>query len=424
MKSKQLTRLVIVLALILCAFLIKIYSDFIWGDEPASKKADEVITVWTIHGDTEATLRKVIKKYEENNPNIVFDITVYKNEVYQAAINNALMTNNLPDMFFWWGFSKLERLVDADMVYDISHELEKKQINAEITEGGLDAFTFNNKTYALPLYGWTAALFCNRDIFEQNNLEYPKNYNHLLETIDILHKKNKTPMITSAKEGWVSSLYYMSLVQGEGSGNNIIQASNKKALFLSPQYIQATHKLYDLVVKSAWQEDYLEVDAYNAAYSFTQGEGAMLYYGSWATTLIEGEGSKVSNNVEVIPFPNGNSTEGIGGVVDTFVISKEGVIPKKADYIDMYIDIMHEVSDIIVNDIGGGIPVYRDQSIDAQKFPLLYSIWEINKNRTLYPAYDQIMTEELSAQYYNTLNEMMADEIDYQGFIEGITIQQ
>lgn len=424
MKSKQLTRLVIILALILCALLLNIYSDFIWGDESSSKRTEEVITVWTIHGDTEESLRKVIKRYEEDNPNIVFDITVYKNEVYQAAINNALMTNNLPDMFFWWGFSKLERLVDADMVYDISHELEKKQINSEIRQGGLDAFTFDDKIYALPLYGWTAALFCNRGIFEENKLEYPKNYNHFLDTIDILQKKNETPLISSAKEGWVSSLYYMSLAQGEGSGNNIIQAVNKNSLFLSPQYTQAAHKIYNLVVQGVWQDNYLETDAYNAAYTFTQGEGAMLYYGSWATTLIEGEESKISDSVDVIPFPNGNSIEGIGGVVDTFVISKEGVIPKKADYIDMYIDIMHEMSDIIVNDIGGGIPVYRDQSIDIQKFPLLYSIWEINKNRTLYPAYDQIMSEELSAQYYNMLNEMMANEIDYQGFIEGLSNQQ
>jgi|LSQX01.1.fsa_nt_gb ABC-type glycerol-3-phosphate transport system substrate-binding protein len=421
MKSKQLTRMVIILALILCALLIKIYSDFIWGDDTTSKKADEVITVWTIHGDTEDALRRATDQYTENNPNIVFDITVYKNEVYQAAINNALMTNNLPDMFFWWGFSKLERLVDAGMVYDISHELENKQIRSEINEGGLDAFTFDSKSYALPLYGWSASLFCNRNIFEVNNLEYPKDYNQLIETIDALQKNNKTAMISSAKEGWVSSLYYMSFVQGEGSGKNILLSDDKKALFLSDQYTQAASILYDLVARNVWQDDYIETDAYNAAYSFTQGEGAMLYYGSWATALIEGESSTISSSVDVIPFPNGNSTEGIGGVVDTFVISKEGAIPKKNDYVNMYIEIMHETSDIIINDIGGGTPVYKDQTIDAKKFPLLFSIWEINKNRTLYPAYDQIMTEELSAQYYKTLNEMMVNEIDYQGFIEGIS---
>jgi ABC-type glycerol-3-phosphate transport system substrate-binding protein len=420
LKSKQMAKLLICLGIMLCIFLLKIYSDFIWRENSDKKHVEDVVHIWTIHGDTANVLRKVVKEYEGNNPNIEFDITVYKNEVYQAAVNNALMTDNLPDMFFWWGFSKLERLVDADMVYDITLELEKNQ---DIIEGGKDAFTFDGKTYALPLYGWTASLFCNQRIFEQNNLEYPTDYNQFVSTIRELQEKKEIPMITGAKEGWLSSLYYMSLVQGEETGKNIFQAVKNNALFLTPQFTDATYKLYNLVNLKAWQDNYLESDAYNAAYSFAQGNGAMLYYGSWATTLIEGESSKIKEDVAVIPFPNGNNMEGIGGFVDTFVINKEGVIPKKVDLINMYIDIMHEMSDLIVNEIGGGIPVYRDQRIDAQRFPLLYACWEINKNRKLYPAYDQIMSEELSAQYYLLLNELMAGEIGQEEFIEGLMLQ-
>jgi raffinose/stachyose/melibiose transport system substrate-binding protein len=215
----------------------------------------------------------------------------------------------------------------------------------------------------------------------------------------------------------------MSLVQGEETGKNIFKAAKDNTLFSSSQFTEAAHKLYDLVVQRTWQDNYLESDAYNAVYSFAQGEGAMLYYGSWATPLIEGETSKIPNDVDVIPFPNGNSTEGIGGFVDTFIINKEGIIPKNTELIDMYINVMYETSDIIISEIGGGIPVYRDQSIDAQRFPLLYEIWEINKYKTLYPAYDQILTEELSARYYQVLLEMMADDINHEKFIEGLAIQ-
>ncbi|HKL99412.1 MAG TPA: extracellular solute-binding protein [Mobilitalea sp.] len=423
MKSKQFIRLIVCLGVILTAFLLYIYSDFIWGDDSGKKDTDQIVSVWTIHGDTEETLRKVLKRYEQNNPNIVFDITVYKNEVYQAAISNALMTNDLPDMFFWWGFSKLERLVDMGIAYDMTHALEKKRINTEIIEGGLDAFTFDNKTYALPLYGWAATLFCNRHIFEENNLKYPKNYDQFLETVAILQEKGVTPLITSVKESWVSSLYYMSLVQGEETGKNIFNVAKDNTLFSTPQFSAAAHKLYNLVEQKPWQDNYLESDAYNAAYSFTQGEGAMLYYGSWATPLIEGESSLIPNDVDVIPFPNGNGTEGIGGFVDTFIINKDGIIPNNTDLIDMYIDVMYETSEITINDIGGGIPVYRDQSIDAQRFPLLYEIWEINKYKTLYPAYDQILSEELSSRYYQSVLEIMAGDINHEKFIENLSIQ-
>jgi len=423
LKSRQLTILLICLGVILFIFIIKIYSNFIWRDVDVDKKSEEVIRVWTIHGDTEDVLKQIAKKYEEIYPNIKFEITVYKNEVYQTAINNALMTDSLPDMFFWWGFSKLKRLVDAGMIYDLTEALKKKQIDQEIIEGGMDAFTFDSKTYALPLFGWTAVLFCNREIFERNNLKYPKDYNQFLETIKALQEKNEVPMILGAKEPWLSSLYYMSLVQGEDSGRNIFDAVRDYNLFRTSQFKEAAVKLSDLVFMKAWQNNYLESDAYYAAYSFAQGNGAMLYYGSWATALLEGELSNIQGKVDVIPFPNDNEAEGIGGFVDTFVINKEGVIPKYDFLVDMYIDIMREISDNIINEIGGGIPVYKDQKIDAERFPLLYDCWKISNDRILYPAYDQIMSEELSAQYYYLLNELMAGEINQDEFIEGLVAQ-
>ncbi|CRZ33520.1 hypothetical protein [Herbinix hemicellulosilytica] len=84
---------------------------------------------------------------------------------------------------------------------------------------------------------------------------------------------------------------------------------------------------------------------------------------------------------------------------------------------------MREISDNIINEIGGGIPVYKDQKIDAERFPLLYDCWKISNDRILYPAYDQIMSEELSAQYYYLLNELMAGEINQDEFIEGLVAQ-
>ena len=387
------------------------------------KNADDVIHIWTIHGDTEKALRKVIDAYELQNPNIKFDITVYKNEVYQAAINNALLTDSLPDMFFWWGFSKLERLVDANMVYEITREIKSNPINSKIIDGTMDAFTYQDKVYELPLYGWAATLFCNRSIFNGYKLEYPRDYDDFVTVLKKLEENNEIPIITGAKEGWLSSLYYMSLVQGEDTGNNIFLAVKNNSLFTSSQFTRATQKLNALVQMKAWQDNYLESDAYNAAYSFSQGKGAMLYYGSWATTFIEGETSKIAKEVDIIPFPNGNNLEGIGGFVDTFIINNEGLIPKKDEYISMYIDLMYEMSNIIIHEIGGGIPVYHDQKIDKERFPLLHACWEINKNRKLYPAYDQIMSEELSAQYYYLLNELMAGELGTEDFIKGLVLQ-
>ncbi|MFU0827100.1 MAG: putative membrane protein [Lachnoclostridium sp.] len=421
MKGKKVALLLIVLGVLLVVFLIQVYSFPLFGNYINTDNKKVVIHIWTIHGDVEDALKEILDQYEETHPGITFDITVYKNEVYQIAVNNAMLTDSLPDMFFMWGYSKLKRFVDSGMALDITDLVEKNNLPAAIMENKLDAFTFDNRIYGLPLYGWTASLFCNREIFQQYGLSYPKNYNQFMEVCKELKSQGEIPVITGGKEGWLSSLYFMSLVQGEGPGNSIFQASRDPERFYDLQYINATEKLGSMIKQNIWQNDYLECDAYNASYQFSQGKGAMLYYGSWATTLLEGKTSKVKGKVDVIDFPNNENREGIGGYVDTFVINKEGVIGKDDELVQMYIDVMKAVSDKIVNEKGGGIPVYKHQVVDKSKYPLLYKCWDLNKDRTLYPAYDQIMSEELSERYYYILNEFMANEITDQEFIEQLS---
>jgi raffinose/stachyose/melibiose transport system substrate-binding protein len=421
MGRKRIVLLLIVLGTLLGVFLLQIYSDLLWGNEPERDREEEVIRIWTIHGDTERALNTALEQYKEKHPGIRFEITLYKNEVYQIAINNAVLTDSLPDMFFMWGYSKLQRFVDADMIQEITDLVREEDVASGLREGTLDAFTYEDKIYALPLYGWRASLFCNREVFRQCGVEYPKTYDQFLKVIEEVKKRDLVPVVTGAKEGWLSSLYYMSLVQGEGPGNSIYQAEADRKLFTAPQFVEAAKKMEQLIDGGIWQKGFLEYDAYNAVHLFSQGEAAMLYYGSWASTFIEGNSSKVEGLIDVVPFPNGKDSEGIGGYVDTFVINKYGAIPKKQELIRMYMEIMEAASNIAVNDMGAGIPVYKNQTVDQDKFPILYQCWNINRDKTMYPAYDQIMSEELSGQYYYYLNQLVFGEKTYQEFIRAMS---
>ncbi len=417
MGKVKIALLLVVLGIILGVCLLQVYSDLIWGNKSEEGK-EEVIRIWTIHGDIENELNTALEKYKEKHPQISFEVTVYKNEVYQAAVNNAVLTGSLPDMFFMWGYSKLQRFVDADMIQEITEQVKEEEYSAELREGVLDAFTYQDKIYALPLYGWRASLFCNREIFRQCGLEYPETYDQLLSAIEEFNKRDLIPVVTGAKEGWLTSLFYMSLVQGEGPGDAIYKAAKDRKLFTSLQFEEAAKKMEQLIEGDTWQKGYLEYDAYNAIHLFSQGQAAMLYYGSWGTRFIESDSSKVKGLVDVIPFPNGNEKEGIGGYVDTFIINKYGIIAQNPMLINMYMEVMKTVSDIAVNDMGSGIPVYKNQTVKQTEYPILYQCWSINKDKTMYPAYDQIMSEELSGEYYDYLNELVFGEKNYEEFIQ------
>lgn len=422
MGRRKVINLVLVLAVLLIGFLVQIYSDYLWGNRSEAEEKEEVVRIWTIHGDIENALNIALDEYKDKHPNITFEVTVYKNEVYQTAINNALLTDSLPDLFFMWGYTKLQRFVDAGIAQEITDLVKEENISGQVKKGGLDAFTYNDKIYALPLYGWKAVLFCNRELFDKYGLKYPQNYSEFIKVMNQFKEHGVVPMVSGAKEGWLSSLYYMSLVQGEGPGDAIYQAVKEKSLFQKKQFVEAARKMEQISQGGYWQKNYMEYDAYNAVHLFSQEEAAMLYYGSWGSSFMEAEISKVQGKIDVIPFPNGNKEEGIGGYVDTFVINKNGVISQNKDLMKMYIEITGIMSDIAVNDKGSGLPVYNDQTVDAKKFPILYKCVADTGNQKLYPAYDQIMSEELSGEYYSLLNEFVSGETSYKEFIHSLEV--
>lgn len=420
MGRKKIVQLIIVLGILLGLILIQIYSDLLWGNKSDRDGKKEVIRIWTIHGDTEKALDIALEQYRKNHPEVAFEVTVYKNEVYQTAVNNAMLTDSLPDLFFMWGYSKLQRFVDAGMIQEITDTVREDKISEVLRSKGLDAFTFEGRIYALPLYGWEADMFCNREIFQEYGMEYPSTYEQFLKVVEECKRQDIIPVVTGAKEGWLSSLYYMSLVQEEGPGNAIYRAVKDQSLFSSGQFQRAAKKMEQLIEKKIWQGNYLECDSYNAVYQFAQGKAAMLYYGSWGSTFLEGDKSKVKGKVDVIPFPNGNKKEGIGGYVDTFVINKYGAIPQRVELIQMYMEIMQSISNVVVNDMGAGLPVYKNQTVEEEKYPILYQSWNSGRGKVLYPAYDQIMSEEQSGEYYDLLNRLVFGEKSYKEFIQGL----
>lgn len=419
--NRNVAALIYVLTGVLCILLLIKYSkDFIPKNQEIVNTNPVEIEVWTIHGDIEKALNESLEKCKEQFPEIEFNVKVLKNEVYQSAIANAMVTDTLPDIFFNWGYQKLKDYVDAGAVLDITDYIAKKDIMKDMKPGVMDGFTFDDKSYAMPLYGWNVSLFCNRSLFEQYDVSYPRSYDELLEVIKEFKKNDIIPIATGGKEPWLISLYYMSLVLDTGTISDVYEAANDRQKFNSTPFVNAALQFEELVHIKPWQTNFSEDDSYNAAYLFTQGNTAMLLTGSWVSIAIDAEASKVKGNVDVLPFPNTDKSQAVGGYVDTYVISKKSIIAQEEEYINLYIDLMESIAKISCDELGIGVPAYYNQEIDKDKFPTLYQCILNDQGRKYHPAYDQIFNAELTNQYYDLLSELMLGEIQGSEFIESL----
>lgn len=420
--NKVIIGIIIALASILGILLYIIYSDVRSIGDMKSKSAQiKTIKIWTIHGGIEATLNEVARAYEREHPDIKIEVTTFKNEIYQSTIENAAITNELPDIYFFWGNEKLKKYVDLDLVWNISDAMKAYYEGERPLEGAMDSVTYNNQIYGMPINGWCTALFCNKELFEQANLEYPTTYEELLSVITKFNEKRIIPISSGSKEMWLLSLYYMNLVLAEGDIEGVYDASVDPSLIRTKQFYNAAKKLEELIAVKPWGDTYIDSDSYDAAYHFSQGETAMILSGSWVASNVEEEISKVKGKIDVIPFPGTPDTVGVGGYSDVLVVSKESPITQDEELQKVYFDIVKEVSTKSVEVYGIGLPAYENQKINNLQFPTLYQCAEIAKGRKMHPAYEQIFNENFASQYFDLLSRLIGGEINSDEFIEQLS---
>ena len=369
----------------------------------------------------EDVLKEVARMYESQHKDIKIEITTFKNEVYQSTLENAIVTNELPDIFFFWGYEKLKNYIELDLVWNISEAMEKYYDGELPLQGAMDGVTYEESTYGMPVYGWSTALFCNRELFQKAQLSYPTTYEELLVTIERLKAKGITPMSSGIKEIWLPSLYYMNLVLAEGDIQGVYDAAEDPSLFKTDQFYHAAQKLETLTQVKPWGIDYLQNDSYNASYNFSQGKSAMILSGSWVSSNVEGADSKIKGKVDVIDFPGVSKEVGVGGYADILVVSKQSQITQDETLQKVYFEIVKEVSQKAIEEFGIGLPAYEYQQVNATQFPTLYQCAKLAHNKKMHPAYDQVFDEGLSTTYYDALTQLINSEINSDQFIENIS---
>lgn len=383
-------------------------------------KDKTIIKVWALHGDIADSLTKVTDNYTKQNPNIVFEISLFKNDVYKSVIREAIITNEAPDIFYVWGDGFLKEFVDLEAVKDINDMCIEENVYSNININSLRSFTFNDKVYGIPLFGWRLMLFANEELFINNNIKIPENYEEFVQAIKDFKNLEITSLSVGSKEPWTLSLYYMMLALNNVGIDGIKEALSDNSKFANEGFLKAAEEFKELCDINAFSEDKLELESYNSDFYFSEKNAAMLLNGTWVIPQLEKK-FKSDNDIgeigiKVIDFSSFvGKEEGIGGYVDGFVINRNS---DKLDVIsDLYVKIVKEVSDEYIREANGGIPVWNDQNVNSENSPLLYDIVNNYDTNAYHGAYDQELPYWLSKIHLESIQLLFNGQITPEEFI-------
>lgn len=383
-------------------------------------KEKTIVKIWALHGDIGNALMKVTDNYTKQNPNIVFEISLFKNDVYKSVIREAIITNEAPDIFYAWGDGFLKEFIDLEAIKDINDICINENIYSNINIKSLNSFTVNDKVYGIPLFGWRLMLFANEELFVNNNVKIPENYEEFVQAIEDFKSLEIIPLAVAAKESWTLSFYYMMLALNNVGIDGVKEALDDNSKFANEGFLKAAEEFKELCDINAFSEDKLELESYNSDFYFSEKNAAMLLNGTWVIPQLEKKFESDNGigeiGIKVIDFSSFvGKKDGIGGYVDGFVINSNS---DKIDVIsNLYVEIVKKISDEYIKEANGGIPVWDDQEVDEESSPLLYDIVNNYKGDAYHGAYDQELPYWLSKIHLESIELLFNGEITPEEFI-------
>ncbi len=251
----------------------------------------------------------IIDNYMALNPNVTIEVEALADQAYPAKFRAYQASNNLPDIFFVWGFPA-QFMPIAEGGY--AAELNPADFaDYGFFPGTFDAYTSDGKLYALPQSIDITVLYYNKKIFADNNIAVPTSYQGLIDASIALRAKGIAPCAQNGKEKWCLSIIYDDLVlKRTGSQAAMYDALTMKTDFATnPDFLQAAYDFKQLMDVGFFQDSFTSADYGSARNLFGQGKAAMFYMGSWEGSLATDPNfsDEFKANLGVMAFP---STEG------------------------------------------------------------------------------------------------------------------
>ncbi|MEK5256971.1 extracellular solute-binding protein [Paenibacillus sp. FSL F4-0125] len=400
------------------------------GDQGNSTKSDgEKITLKMMHlwpdsnnSAQNKMVKAIIREFEEANPNITIKTEVLENEQYKSKLKVLAASNDLPDIGFTWAAGFMDPYVRGSKFAAVD-DLLQDELKGKFVAGTTEGYSFDGKTYALPVELNIVPVYYNKEIFSEFNLQPPQTLDDLKAIIRTLNNNGITPVTLGGKDGWPASFWYMYLADRIG-GPNLMDKAVADQDFTDPSLLEAARQVQELVNLNTFIKGYNGLSNDEAKVQFMNGKSAMFVTGTWelpdfTTTTDIAQEFKV--NIGYFKFPivvggKGNVDDWVGGPGTGLFVSKNSKHALEAKkFVSFFVQKWGEHS--VVN--AGVIPATKVDTATI-KLPQMFIdlLNELNKANKVTLYLDTQMKPVASTIHMNQIQALFGEAVTPEEFIK------
>ena len=245
-------------------------------------------------------MQELIDGFKEAHPDVEVEWNVFDHEGYKTSIRNFL-TADAPDIAAWYAGNRMAPYVDAGLFEDVSDVWADNGLDESFASSAA-SMEMDGKKWGVPYTYYQWGIYYRKDIFADNGIEPPTNWDEFLAACATLKEAGVTPIAIGTKAlwptgGWFDYLnlrvngyeFHMELTGGDVpyTDDRVRAVFEKWGELVSNEYFVANHAALD------WQD---------ALPLLVQGEAAMYLIGNFAVAPLR-EAGLTDDQLGFMQFP-------------------------------------------------------------------------------------------------------------------------
>lgn len=256
------------------------------NSDTSSEGGEDSTQISFIHwrGEDKAVLDDIIAQFEDENPNISVEMTIYPSEQYQATGQRLLQDGSTGDVFTSFPGAQFEAIASAGLFEDLSDEdfvsnFDEELISVGQKDGAQFALPYQ-LVFNMPVY--------NKGMFEELGLEVPKSWTEFQEMADTLLENDITPIAFPGAD--IGPNQFMnSMMMNNAPDEDIFEKLQNGEESLTNEWWVKTLEDFQLLEQKGYiQADALGTSQDSAMAMVANEEAAMLATGSYHMSALLG----------------------------------------------------------------------------------------------------------------------------------------
>ena len=275
------------------------------GGSGSSEGGELSISIWDTN--QEPGINEILADFTEET-GIKTKLTVVKWDEYWTMLEAGAQGGSLPDVF-WMHSNESERYMSNDMLLDLTDKIAESDLidPANYPEDIWGLYTHEDKYYAVPKDVDTIALWYNKTMFDEAELEYPTadwTWDDMFEAAKKLTKDDGSQYGLALRNDNNQAGYYNMIYD---NGGYVINDDRTKSGWDDPKTIEAMEQVEEFI-KAGVMPSMETMSENGEDVLFQSGKVAMVLQGSWMLAAYR-DNEYTAENCDCVELPKSATTD-------------------------------------------------------------------------------------------------------------------